>query len=375
MPLVIGGHMQLRFRVIILAVSIIGVSLLHYLTPLHLHYLHDIFQRFYYLPIILSAIWFGFRGGLLCAIVVSIVYAPHILFQWGGQFTMEMEKYLEILLYNVVGGLTGLLSQRERERTVELQKTAKGLEEAYQKLQIQSERITAIEENLRQAEKLSLIGEMSAMLAHEIRNPLGGIRGAAEILMHDFTPEYPKYEFFEIQLKEIDRLGNVVTDFLRMARQQPNEITSCPVQEELETVTTLVSGEAKKRQVKLVLQPPPVPVILKADGEKLRQAFLNIMINSLQATPPGGSVIISTNLYQTDLCEIQFRDTGAGIDAETMERIFEPFFTTKPGGTGLGMAITKKIIESHGGTMAVESDVGRGTTITVRLSVNNGERA
>ena len=342
--------MQLRFRVIILAVSIIGVSLLHYLTPLHLHYLHDIFQRFYYLPIILSAIWFGFRGGLLCAIVVSIVYAPHILFQWGGQFTMEMEKYLEILLYNVVGGLTGLLSQRERERTVELQKTAKGLEEAYQKLQIQSERITAIEENLRQAEKLSLIGEMSAMLAHEIRNPLGGIRGAAEILMHDFTPEYPKYEFFEIQLKEIDRLGNVVTDFLRMARQQPNEITSCPVQEELETVTTLVSGEAKKRQVKLVLQPPPVPVILKADGEKLRQAFLNIMINSLQATPPGGSVIISTNLYQTDLCEIQFRDTGAGIDAETMERIFEPFFTTKPGGTGLGMAITKKIIESHGGT-------------------------
>ena len=366
--------MKSQFRVIILAVSIIGVSLLHYLTPLHLHYLHDIFQRFYYLPIILSAIWFGFRGGLFCAIVVSIVYAPHILFQWGGQFTMEMEKYLEILLYNVVGGLTGLLSQRERERTVELQKSAKGLEEAYQKLQIQSERITAIEENLRHAEKLSLIGEMSAMLAHEIRNPLGGIRGATEILMHDFTPEYKKYEFFEIQLKEIDRLGNVVSDFLRMARQQPNKITSCPIHEELETVTTLVSGEAKKRQVKLVLQPPPVPVILKADSEKLRQAFLNIMINALQATPSGGSVIISTKLYRTELCEIQFRDTGTGIDAETMERIFEPFFTTKTGGTGLGMAITKKIIESHGGTMAVESDVGRGTTITVRLPVNNGER-
>src|SRR5512144_1803081 len=118
-------------RIVLLAASIVGISLLHYLTPLHLHYLHDIFQRFYYLPIILAALWYGFRGGLLCSIVVSVAYAPHILFQWGGCVTMEMEKYLEILLYNTVGGLTGLLAQRERERTVELQKTAQGLEESY----------------------------------------------------------------------------------------------------------------------------------------------------------------------------------------------------------------------------------------------------
>ena len=110
---------------------------------------HDIFQRLYYLPIILAAVWYGFRGGLFCSIIVSIAYAPNILFQWGGHLTMEMEKYLEILLYNVVGGVTGLLSQRERERTVELQKTARGLEESYQKLSQQSERIIVIEEQLR----------------------------------------------------------------------------------------------------------------------------------------------------------------------------------------------------------------------------------
>jgi len=115
-------------RPLILLSFVIGISLLHYFTPLHLHYLHDIFQRLYYLPIILAALWFGLRGGLLCSIIVSIAYAPHILFQWGGHVTMEMEKYLEILLYNIVGGVTGLLSQRERERTVELQKTARGLE-------------------------------------------------------------------------------------------------------------------------------------------------------------------------------------------------------------------------------------------------------
>jgi len=132
-------------RIGLLGLSILGISLLHYLTPLHLHYLHDIFQRFYYLPIILAALWFGFRGGLTCSLVVSVVYAPHILFQWGGGLTLEMEKYLEIIMYNVVGSVTGLLAQRERKRSLELQRTAEGLENSYQKLQAQAERTIAIE--------------------------------------------------------------------------------------------------------------------------------------------------------------------------------------------------------------------------------------
>ncbi|GLI39509.1 sensor histidine kinase [Geobacter hydrogenophilus] len=360
-------------RPIILFFFIVAISLLHYLTPLHLPYLHDIFQRLYYLPIILAALWFGFRGGLLCAVIVSIAYAPHLLFQWGGHLTMEMEKYLEILMYNVVGSVTGLLSQRERERTVELQKTARGLEESYQKLQHQSERIITIEEQLRRAEKLSTLGEMAAVLAHEIRNPLGSIRGTAEILKDDYRPGDPKHEFIEIQIKETERLNRVVEDFLHMARPQPADMKPCPVQEELETIVTLVSNDARERNIKLVMQPPPVPVIIRADGEKLRQAFLNIIINAMQATKPGGSVIIATKTYQDGLCEIQFRDTGPGMDEETRKRIFEPFFTTKPDGTGLGLAITKKIIESHGGTLLVESETGRGTTVFVRLPQQTGE--
>jgi signal transduction histidine kinase len=141
------------------------------------------------------------------------------------------------------------------------------------------------------------------------------------------------------------------------------------VQEELETIVTLVANSARERRVKLMLHPPTVPVVITADGEKLRQAFLNIIINALQATPPGGSVLISTTVSQPAICEIQIRDTGPGIDAETLARIFEPFFTTKVDGTGLGLAITRKIIESHGGTIMVESVVGHGTTVTVRLPI------
>jgi signal transduction histidine kinase len=334
---------------------------------LRLHYLHDIFQRFYYLPIILAALWFGFRGGLFCALVVSVAYAPHILFQWGGGLTLEMEKYLEIVMYNVVGSVTGLLAQRERERRFELQRTAKGLEESYNRLQAQSERIIAIEEQLRRSEKLSTLGEMAAVLAHEIRNPLGSIRGTAEILRDDYRPGDPKHEFIEIQIKETERLNHVVEDFLRMARQQPFEQHDCSIREELETIITLVTKDAHDRGISLLFEPNTEAAIIRGDGEKLRQAFLNIVINALQATPRGGNVTISAK-QENGVCQISFCDNGPGIDEETKARIFEPFFTTKPDGTGLGLAVTKKIIEAHNGSLKIVSDVGKGTTVLVTLS-------
>ena len=365
-------------RIPLLVIFIIAISLLHYLTPLHLHYLHDIFQRLYYLPIILAAIWFGLSGGLLCSLAVSIAYVPHVLFQWGSYTTLGLEKYLEIIMYNVVGGVTGLLAQRESERGAELQKTAEGLEQSYKKLQEQSEQLIAIENNLRRAEKLSTLGEMAAVLAHEIRNPLGSIRGTAEILKDDYHPGDPKYEFIDIQIRETERLNRVVEDFLRMARPLPTEMVRCHVQAELETVALLVANDAKERKVALVLEPPAVDAVVKGDGEKLRQAFLNIAINSLQAMPDGGTLNISTlvcreNDAVADICEIRFCDNGKGIDAESLTKVFEPFYTTKPDGTGLGLAITRKIIEGHGGTLQVESVVGQGTTVLIRLPVQQPE--
>ncbi|MDD5287122.1 MAG: ATP-binding protein [Desulfuromonadaceae bacterium] len=353
-------------RIPALVLFIIAISLLHYLTPLHLHYLHDIFQRLYYLPIILAAIWFGLRGGLACSLAVSFVYAPHILFQWGGHLTLELEKYLEIVLYNIVGAVTGLLSQRERERGVELEKTADGLEHSYKKLQAQSEQILTIEENLRRAEKLSTLGEMAAVLAHEIRNPLGSIRGTAEILRDDYRPGDPKYEFIDIQIKETERLNRVVEDFLRVARPQSTQKVPCSIQAELKTVVMLVANEAKQRQVTLELTESQFAETITGDGEKLRQAFLNIVINALQATPSGGRVIIALHKTKSWI-EISFCDSGPGIALENLQRIFEPFFTTKSDGTGLGLAITKKIIEGHGGTLHIESEMGKGTTVVVFL--------
>ncbi len=359
-------------RATLLALSIVGITLLHFTTPLHLPILHDIFQRLYYIPIIFAAFWFGLRGGLIASIAVSVLYAPHILFQWGIGPSLEMEKFLEIVLYNVVGGITGFLSQREEERKEELQNTARGLEESYRKLQSQADLIIGIEEQLRRAERLSVLGEMSAALAHEIRNPLGSIKGTAEILKDDFSPGDRKFEFLEILVRETDRLNRVVEEFLQLARPLTGERETCDVMAQLAEVAALVSSEAVSRGVSLALGREEVPQV-HGDPEKLRQAFLNLVLNGIQATPRGGSLSISArpaaNNEGGQSVEIVFSDTGTGMAPDVVTRIFEPFYTTKEGGTGLGLAITQRIVESHGGTIAVESAQGKGTTFRVRLPV------
>ena len=362
-----------KLRILLLVSFIIGVSLLHYLTPLNRPALHDVYQRLYYLPIILAAFWFGFRGGILSALFVCIVYAPHILFQWGDHMAIEMEKYLELVLYNVVGGVTGLLSEREQQKNAELLQTARGLEESNVKLQVQSQLIIEIEEQLRRAERLSTIGELSASIAHEVRNPLGSIRGTAEILKDNFRPGDRNYEFFEILLKETARLNRVVEDFLRLAKPKPAVISDCDVLKELENVITLVSAEARNRKVHLEIKPTVLPIIL-GDREKLRQAFLNLILNGLQATPPGGRIMISVSSVNkgadgAEMVLIEFADTGMGIPAGEIDKVFEPFFTTKEEGTGLGLATTRKIVEKHGGRIEVESELGQGAVFRIFLPV------
>ncbi|RNC71060.1 MAG: sensor histidine kinase [Desulfuromonadales bacterium] len=360
-------------RILVLAVSIIGISLFHYLTPLHLPALHDIFQRLYYLPIILAAFWFGLRGGLAASIVVSCLYAPHILFQWGARPSLDMEKFLEILLYNVVGGVTGFLCQKEEERREELERAARRLEDSYRTLRSQADLIIGIEEQLRRAERLSAIGELSAMLAHEIRNPLGSIRGTAEILRDDFPSGHPKQEFLDILLKETDRLNRVVEDFLRLARPVEVEKRTCDLAAELRELVKLLDAEAVTRGVRLTLDADDIPPVA-GDPERLRQAFLNLLLNGIQATTAGGSVTVRVREVprsgdEPAFVELSFNDNGAGIARENLERIFGPFFTTKEGGTGLGLAITQRIVEGHGGSVSVESEQGRGTTFRVRLPV------
>jgi two-component system sensor histidine kinase HydH len=252
-----------------------------------------------------------------------------------------------------------------------LQKTASGLEESLHTQQIQAERIIEIEEQLRRAERLSTVGELAAIMAHEIRNPLSSIKGTAEILKDDFRPGERKYEFLEILVKESNRLNHFVEDFLRLAKPQAITPGRCNIVEQLNTIVTLVAAEAKSRNVRIEFEPVKLPVI-EGDEDKLRQAFLNIVLNSLQAAPKGGTVIISATLEGHDgdtarWMNICFTDNGTGVTPEVRQQLFKPFFTTKAEGVGLGLVITKRIVEGHGGTVELKSLPGEGTTFCIRL--------
>lgn len=364
---------KISLRLLLLAISILGISLSHYLTPLHLPQLHDVFQRLYYIPIILAAFWFGLRGGLSASIAVSIMYVPHVVFQWGARPSLELEKFLEILLYNVVGGITGFLCQQEDVRRAQLQQTAAGLEESYNKLHKQAELIIRIEEQLRQAERLSALGQLSAVLAHEIRNPLGSIRGTAEILRDDYKPGDKKYEFLEILLKETERLNNVVEDFLGLARPVQTEKDICHLYNEVQEVISLLDADATAHGVTITLLPFDIPMV-RGDREKLRQVLFNLLLNGIQATPFGGSITVSGETLPPfedgpEKVVLNFRDTGNGMTEGVRSKIFEPFFSTKSDGTGLGLAITQKIVESHGGTIDVQTEPGKGSVFKVILPV------
>ncbi|OHB27996.1 MAG: histidine kinase [Desulfuromonadaceae bacterium GWC2_58_13] len=352
-------------RLAILVVLVLGITSLHYLTTTQKDEYHDIYRRLYYIPIILGGLWYALRGGVATSIGISILYAPHVVFQWGHHQGVPLEQYLEILLYNLIGFLTGILSQREIMQRIRAEKTAQRLEESYAKLHEQADLVLEIEEQLRRADRLSALGELSAGLAHEIRNPLGSIRGTAEILKDGIDPADKRYEFAQILIKEVDRLNRVVQDFLDFSRPAAARRESFDVLEVLRDVLTLTRQPTQKNQVRVVFEGEGA-LKVPGDREQLKQAFLNLVLNALQAMPAGGTLTVSAGAEAGE-AQIRFADTGQGIPEESLDRIFNPFFTTRSEGTGLGLAITHRIVQGHGGRIEVESRPGEGAIFTLHL--------
>ncbi|MBE0500227.1 MAG: sensor histidine kinase [Desulfuromonadales bacterium] len=363
---------QTVIRLLIIVALILAVSMLHYTTTIQKAHFHDIFRRLYYIPIVLGGLWFTLRGGLGTAIVVSVVYAPHILLQWGHHPGIDVAQYLEILVYNVIGTLTGFLSQRELAQKMRYLKTSIRLEESYEKLRGQADQLLEIEEQLRRADRLSAMGELSAGMAHEIRNPLASIKGTAEILRDGMDRRDKKYEFAQILVREVDRLENVVRDFLSFARPDGGVHEEVQISAALSDVLILTRQQALKSQVEIRYDCQTTLPLITGNFEHLKQAFLNFVLNALQVMPKGGVLTIQCEVNQRIL-RIAFADTGPGIPKELQERVFNPFYTTRQEGTGLGLAITHRIIDAHGGRIKLESQPGEGATFTVELPIDKRE--
>lgn len=239
--------------------------------------------------------------------------------------------------------------------------------------------IKSLEAGSLRKERLAYIGTFAASLAHEIKNPLSGIRGAAQLLGRRVT-DPSLGEYTEVIMKEADRLNIILNDMLDFAR--PARLNKAPVNihQVLDSVVLLLA-EGAAPAVFVKNYDPSIPEVL-GDENQLKQVFLNLIKNAKEAVAPPGFIHITTRaITEFHLVErggdgrmisVEVRDNGPGIKPEDLERIFTPFFTTKPSGSGLGMAISLKIVKEHGGLLRIDSEPGKGTCVSVCLPVSEG---
>ncbi len=316
------------------------VASLHFFTPIHVHSLHLIFDRLCYLPVILSAYWFGLWGGIGMGICMSLMHLTHIWMQWGGSFWGEnLYQTLEAFVHLFLGLVTGFLSER-------FLNTSEKLEQSYRDLQEKTRLILNAEEQLKRTERIQSLAELSAGVAHEIRTPLSSIKGAADILAHSQLTAEQRKEFTDILVEESRHLNRIVNQFLDFAR--PKQLTElrCHLQGAIETVLELTEHQRKIHAITVSQSYESNLPAIVFDPDQLKQVFVNLITNAIQSMPNGGEIRITCKKVDKQaICWVE--DSGTGIPESNLLKIFDPFFTTRKNGTGLGLSIVQKILQHH----------------------------
>jgi len=222
------------------------------------------------------------------------------------------------------------------------------------------------EERLILAERLSCLGELSAGVAHELRNPLAGIKLNTQVLSR--RKEIPDMEkrLIESTLEGIEKIQRIVDDMLYFAKPKPAHFQEEAVNEVVEKSLLILQHKFKRGDVRLVFEKGDLLPSVQIDIHQIQQVLVNLMLNAVQAMEKGGTLCIRT-FAENGGVGISVQDTGIGIPKEHMKKIFDPFFTTKSEGTGLGLSISLKILEKHGATLSVSSEEEKGSTFTIHL--------
>ncbi|NJD91062.1 MAG: PAS domain S-box protein, partial [Geobacter sp.] len=236
--------------------------------------------------------------------------------------------------------------------------------------------LRAMESRLKRADRLAAIGELSARIAHEVRNPLASISGSVQLIAESGAVPDADKRLLAIIQRETARLDSMLSEFLQYARPFPPVIRRFSLKNLITELSTLLQGDSRFSAVKITdLTQEPLEV--HADHDQIRQTVWNLLLNAAESMPDGGEIRIESHLgkaasaAEKDFLFLSFTDTGCGIDPASMVTVFEPFFTTKQGGTGLGLANVYRILEAHKGSIAVESQLGSGTRFTISLPLSS----
>ena len=268
-----------------------------------------------------------------------------------------------------------ITDHRRAETT--LKETNQRLERALAELQTKRDELTGMTQQLWQASKLATMGELAASVAHELNNPLATISLRLDSLATQLAHDGREANDVEIVVNEVERMGKLVGGLLQFGRRSQQEISTIDICEEIENALELTEYYFRSHKIEVVRQFDSSLPAIPADREQLRQVFLNLMTNASDAMPQGGKLIVRAQAQADDgvkSVRIELADSGPGIAPADLEKLWEPFFTTKPEGkgTGLGLAICRRVVEAHHGSIAIDSQLGEGTTVRIMLPATNG---
>ena len=345
--------------VLVVLLALAFISLLHYLTDIHLIPYHSIYRSLYYLPIAVGAVRYGRVGGVLTALATSALYLPHVWMSWGVMPSDGFNDLLENGVFLFVGFLAGSLADAERAQRQRAEQAARNLQASYAQLQEQGEQI-------RRAERQAALGRLAGGLAHEIRNPLAVVRAAAQMLHADVSADQQRYT--GVMQGEISRVDRLIEELLHYAEPRPLVRGPVDVGTLVSETVQLCAPYAAQQGVALQTDECSSALTLMGDTDRLKQALLNVLLNAVQATPPGGTVTIGATAEANRLV-LAVRDTGPGVPEAQRTQIFDPFFTTRDDGTGLGLTLVQQIVQEHGGRADLTNEPTGGARFTITLPI------
>jgi two-component system, NtrC family, sensor histidine kinase HydH len=336
-----------------------GIAVAQYVTQQEQTNWNYVFPRLYYLPIVLAALYYGWRGGLVIALLSGAAFFPHFLSDADLRTEHLVHRNVELISFCTLAVLTGVYTDRERRQKKSYQEVASKLSEVYERLQVNFE-------GMKRAERLSAIGHLSAGLAHEIRNPLASIAGAASILRRTQPTDPKVMRCIEIIASECSRLNGLLTNFLNFARPRSPQFQTVNLTTLLADVIELAEHAVNRRQIRFHTEISGGLTEIDCDPEQLRQVLLNLLINAIEASGDATTVSLLASI-EGEAIIIRVVDEGSGVAPEDIDKLFDPFFTTKETGTGLGLPVAHQIIGQMGGNLSARRNAARGMTFSVVL--------
>jgi len=330
-------------------------------------------SRYYwvlFLPVITAATTLNLIGTVIASALAAGAYLSMLLYLKPDQYvdpSEDPELVMRALILPVIGFLTQQLAEANRTAARKAEAAAEQLAEANRHLQ-------EAQAAVRRSERLAALGQLSAGLAHEIRNPLSTIKTSAEMLRKsvDTNVEVAR-EMAEFISSDVDRTNALVTRFLDFARPLAVRLEKADLAQLIDRAVADVEKHSPPLDVCVYKNyAPDIPPFL-LDAQLIERVVYNLLMNAAQASPPKASITVKTR-QAGDTVEIAVIDRGSGIDPKLLDNIFNPFFTTKSTGVGLGLAIVSKIVDEHGGTITVESEPGSGSVFRVFLPFKEGDR-